>query len=137
MDFDLEDIPMSITVNGAYSTLPNGRRCKSPAYARYIKEFDGYVLTKVNEIKALKSNLEGHTSLVLELVFYFPKDKLFYPDGNPKKLDVSNRIKVIEDLLCNALGIDDSLIFDLHAKKRIAEKESISLCIRPLLEEFV
>lgn len=55
--------------------------------------------------------------------------------GTVRKLDLSNRVKFIEDCVCDALGIDDSHIFRIILNKRDAEDESTHIEIRPLAEE--
>jgi Holliday junction resolvase RusA-like endonuclease len=130
--YELKGIPMSITVNQAYSTLPNGKRVRSSKYNAYIKEFEGYIYTRKQEINRLKVNLDGHNKLIAELSFEFEKERLYQPNGTPKKMDLSNRVKVVEDLIFKYLEIDDSLVFKLIAEKKEGPKNIINCSIRPL-----
>ncbi len=53
----------------------------------------------------------------LEFEFKFPAAKLFTKDERYKKLDLSNRIKVAEDAVCEVLGFDDKAVFEVLATK--------------------
>lgn len=59
--------------------------------------------------------------LALSLEFFWPASKLTTKDGRPKRIDVSNRIKGIEDAICDGLDFDDSQFVRVHAVKRIDE----------------
>ena len=43
---------------------------------------------------------------------------VFNLDGTAKKLDSSNRIKVLEDAIAEATGIDDRYFWSVHIEKR-------------------
>jgi crossover junction endodeoxyribonuclease RusA len=51
---------------------------------------------------------EGYLSLVLE--FYF---------ASPLKRDLDGGLKITLDALCEALGVNDNRVVDLHLTKRI------------------
>lgn len=55
--------------------------------------------------------------------------------GAVKKVDLSNRVKFIEDCVCDALGIDDSHIFRVVLNKRDAAEDLTLIEIRPLADE--
>ncbi|MBZ0138018.1 MAG: RusA family crossover junction endodeoxyribonuclease [Planctomycetes bacterium] len=59
----------------------------------------------------------------------------FTRKGLVRKVDVSNRVKFIEDCVCTALGIDDSHIFRVVLTKRDAPQEFTLIEIRPLAAE--
>jgi|SRR5690606_2868862 len=54
----------------------------------------------------------------------------FTKSGSVRKLDLSNRVKFIEDCVCTALGIDDSHIFRVVLTKHDSETELTELEIR-------
>lgn len=63
------------------------------------------------------------TALVLDIVFYVrrpKKPKHKYPIVRP---DTDNYVKLVLDALNGLAWRDDSIITDLHVKKRYAEKE--------------
>jgi Holliday junction resolvase RusA-like endonuclease len=53
----------------------------------------------------------------------------FTRDGSLRQVDVSNRIKFLEDCLCQALGIDDRQFFKVVLTKHHAEAEQTTICI--------
>lgn len=55
--------------------------------------------------------------------------------GTVRKVDLSNRVKFIEDCVCDALGIDDSHIFRVVLNKRDAADDLTLIEIRPLADE--
>lgn len=84
-----------------------------------IHIFDGPTKTTLkdflNEIRSKK--------LCLIVQVYFKRERLFTKDGRIKKLDISNRIKSVEDCICKAIGIDDSQIFRVVAEKCVTDCE--------------
>lgn len=44
-------------------------------------------------------------------------DRWFTRTGTPKKADIDNRIKAAQDAVMSAIGIDDSHIFEVIARK--------------------
>jgi Holliday junction resolvase RusA-like endonuclease len=50
-------------------------------------------------------------------------------DGALRQVDVSNRVKFLEDCLCHALGIDDRQFFKVVLTKHHAETEQTNICI--------
>lgn len=51
-------------------------------------------------------------------------------DGEPRKLDVTNRVKAVEDALAKAIGIDDSRFNPVRLVKRWAETESVVIEVK-------
>jgi len=61
----------------------------------------------------------------LHLKFYFTFKDLFTKKNEIKRLDVSNRIKLIEDQLAEHLGIDDRYFFKVTAEKILGDDRSV------------
>ena len=57
-------------------------------------------------------------TLYLHLVINLHRSRLHTKDGRIKRLDVSNRIKILEDALANWLGFDDSQVWHVSATKK-------------------
>jgi len=71
--------------------------------------------------------------------YYFYSNTAITKKGLPSKTsgDVDGKIKLIQDAMCEALGVDDSIIFEITAKKIFSAKNSITAIIRTLpLESF-
>jgi Holliday junction resolvase RusA-like endonuclease len=63
----------------------------------------------------------------LHIAFHLP---CFTKKGAVRKVDLSNRIKFIEDCVCEALGIDDSHVFRIVLTKHHSESEMTCLEVR-------
>jgi Holliday junction resolvase RusA-like endonuclease len=63
----------------------------------------------------------------LHIDFHLP---CFTKKGAVRKVDLSNRIKFIEDCVCEALGIDDSHVFRIVLTKHHSESELTSIEVR-------
>lgn len=61
--------------------------------------------------------------------------RAFCADGQVRKVDLTNRVKFLEDCLCGALGIDDSHIFRVVLTKIHADEEKTAIELRPLADQ--
>lgn len=94
------------TINTAYGRNRSGRRYLSAAG----KQFKSAV--KLHCLKIKESLEECPYRLVIEV------HKPWYTkQGKVCRNDISNRIKIAEDALMEALGLDDRFIFEITAKK--------------------
>ena len=115
-----------------YRTLPNYRRCKTKYLIDFEKDFELWVLLNKGTINLIKKELSGHKYLKLDLKFYLKRTTLFCLNNTVKKMDISNRIKAVEDSISNLLEIDDSLFFQVSASKEVADKVGVTATITPL-----
>ena len=113
------EFPMPISTNKAYVTTRSGRRIlssKGKVYKQQVKDIIGQKL-------ALSPNIvpEGPLHLKILLLFLEVENKGWSTGkakNRYKKIDVSNRVKLLEDAICESLGIDDSMFFSLTVRKR-------------------
>lgn len=56
----------------------------------------------------------------------------FTKKGSVRKVDLTNRVKFLEDSICDALGIDDSHIFRVQLLKKHCLEERTVLHLHPL-----
>jgi len=133
LSVSLNQMPMCPSINQAYKTILINRtirRCASKALNEFKKEFKDWVKKNPATVSTARASLEGHeNALRLTLWFYFPHDRIFTKKNAVKRLDVSNRVKIIEDSLCEALGFDDRVFFNINIFKVQSEKECISALI--------
>lgn len=61
--------------------------------------------------------------------------RAFTSDGSVRKVDLTNRVKFLEDCLCSALGIDDSHIFRVTLRKVHSEQEQTRIELRALTDD--
>lgn len=76
----------------------------------------------------------AHPDLLYELVVTV-RLKAFNKDGAVRRVDLTNRVKFLEDCLCAALGIDDSRIFRVVLDKQHSEQEETCIELRPLADQ--
>lgn len=122
-------IPFPPSVNSAYAHFRDRsgtiRRCKSPAVLDWNGKFYAWELVNRHEVRNAKNLLQTLNGLIgMKFAFRMSKQRLFTLKGTPKKLDLSNHIKILEDSITGLLGFDDSLVFKLEAEKIPHEKKS-------------
>lgn len=117
--FCFPNIPFPPSVNNAYAySKYKDRMVRSKAHCEYDKLFQTWRLNHYQVLRNAGNTLRGHR-LRLDLCFYCSTDTA---KGGVRKIDLSNRIKLIEDQLARSLGIDDSYIFVITAIKRDVPK---------------
>ena len=95
-------IPLPVAANNAYPTnFKTGRRFISRA-ALNFKHTAGIIVQTTANTNDWES---GSGPLGLRLVLWF-KDN--------RRTDIDGRVKLAQDAICEALGIDDSRIHELH-----------------------
>lgn len=90
-----------------------------------------YKLFKKKIAELLKNQLPPVGIFCLEIHL---KGSFHTKKGKVKKLDLSNRIKALEDAMCEALEYDDSLHFQIKCFKVPATADSTLVCLFPLDE---
>jgi crossover junction endodeoxyribonuclease RusA len=104
-------LPLPPGINNQYATV-NGRRVLS-AEARRFKVGVGEHISRMRfsgEISdaVLAALRGGYLSLFID--FYF---------ATPMKRDLDGGLKIAQDAICEALGINDNRVVDIHLVKRI------------------
>jgi Holliday junction resolvase RusA-like endonuclease len=131
------EIPMlPPTTNHAYTNNGFGGRTLSAAGKKFKNETKVIVARRyATAIKEIKPN----ASLVVLARFYF---KSITNEGWPKKaktrykkLDATNRIKLLEDCLAEALGVDDSCNLAFIPNKCVGTPERTLVYIWSIEEE--
>jgi crossover junction endodeoxyribonuclease RusA len=104
-------MPLPPGVNNQYATV-NGRRVLSAearAYKQAVKrQVDDLVFSGRVTHAMLAKLRESFLSLFID--FYF---------ASPLKRDLDGGLKVTQDALCEALGVNDNRVVDIHLVKRI------------------
>ena len=119
------ETPMPPTLNKSYINTNKGRRLTT--HAKKTKE----TITKVVALYLLKNDINTsklkNSKLFLRVDFYF---KNVENKGWPKKAknrykknDISNRLKLLEDAVSDAVGIDDSNTFEITLTKNQHRQE--------------
>lgn len=123
----LDNLPMPPSVNQCYSQVGR-RRISSSALKKYKHGIVMWAVLNRPSIIELRAELESilvGKKVYLKFHFRFPGKKLKLKQGSqPKKLDVSNRIKPAEDSVTELLGFDDRWVFKIQAEKVEAKGDS-------------
>jgi crossover junction endodeoxyribonuclease RusA len=93
-----------VSVNGRRALSREGRRFKAEVHAR-LDDMRAEGRLPPETLEAIRS---GYLSLFID--FYFP---------TPLKRDLDGGLKITQDALCEALGINDNRVVDIHIVKRI------------------
>lgn len=111
----LTGLPMPPSINGAFVNLPGRGRCKSRIYLDFEVSFRRWAI--INRQARSRLQPKPNYPLKLILVFRLHRSRIFSKKGEIKRFDISNRIKVIEDKICEFLDIDDSIFWKVSAEK--------------------
>lgn len=100
-------LPLPPGVNNQYATV-HGRRVLSPT-ARQWKKQAAVILDRLELPPDFRATLQsGYLALFID--FYFE---------TPLRRDLDGGLKIAQDTICQALGVDDRRVVDIHLVKRI------------------
>ncbi|CAA9571599.1 MAG: endodeoxyribonuclease RusA [uncultured Thermomicrobiales bacterium] len=104
-------LPLPPSVNNQYATVGN-RRVLSKEAARFKRTVKQTFLGAIGDAALGAGERERLQAgfLGLYLDFYF---------ATPLKRDLDGGLKITQDALCEALGLDDRRVVDIHLVKRI------------------
>ena len=112
--------PFPVSVNQIYKTVGfrggHTRRAKSQKYVAYINDCRIWTMRNRTAIHSLRHLVlefvkcpETFVRLNVDLIV--PYKKLYTKKGTVKKIDCSNRIKALLDMVSQIIGVDDSRFF--------------------------
>lgn len=102
----VESLPIS--VNAMYARGRGGRRYKTPTFVEWETTTTMAITRDHPELVTKKREWGYPVFMVYE--FVIPEDKFYLKSGGVRRIDVSNFLKSIEDVVTPLLGIDDSLV---------------------------
>ena len=105
------ELPLPPSINQQYATV-NGRRVLSKASRTYKREV-GKAVRRLRAEGVISDALvaalrEGFLGLFID--FYFE---------TPHRRDLDGGLKITQDAICDALGVNDNRVVDVHLVKRI------------------
>lgn len=113
--------PMSISSNQLYASV-RGRLIKSSAGRHYVAKTYLWANKNRSVVNKLKEILRGKT-LRVDCAFYFPREKLLTKKNTLKRLDWSNRLKILHDCLSDIIEVDDSHFISGYCCKKISDND--------------
>jgi len=129
-----KNLPMSPSSNQLYASV-RGRLIKSSEGRNYALKMHIWAQRHKSTIDKLKEILRGKT-LRVDCAFYFPKSKLITKKNTLKRIDWSNRIKLVHDCLSDAIGVDDSHFISGYCCKKISDNDESYIDITISVEEM-
>jgi crossover junction endodeoxyribonuclease RusA len=104
-------LPLPPSINQQYATV-HGRRVLSRASRRYKKEV-GKAIRRLRAEGVISDALvaalrEGFVGLFIDFFF-----------ETPNRRDLDGGLKITQDAICDALGVNDNRVVDVHLVKRI------------------
>ncbi|HEY7491088.1 MAG TPA: RusA family crossover junction endodeoxyribonuclease [Candidatus Tectomicrobia bacterium] len=128
---DLElRLPLPPSINHQYATV-QGRRVLSRTgreYKTLVAEAVEQWLDSQPRPETIVAQFQGHY-LSLCITFYF---------ATALRRDLDGGLKIAQDALCEALGVNDNLVVEIHLSKRVDRQQPrIELCLTALPSDAV
>jgi hypothetical protein len=134
----VKNFPMPPGSNHLYKTCAVGNRifrAPSRKHKDYKKSVKLWALENPDIIRMMKAKVKDWKALQIERYFMFHYKTIYCKDGRIKKMDVSNRIKALDDSLLGLMGLDDSQIFRGFEEKilmPVGYPECVEIRISPM-----
>jgi len=125
---ELFGFPFPPSTNALYKNAGK-RRVKTHDYKEYEYECEAWEYENIKALKKAIKLLRGEL-VELNLKVFAPKSTWYTKAGKPKKIDVTNRVKALEDCLFKMLDIDDCHVFKCTQEKCISDKKYVDIELR-------
>lgn len=131
----INGLPLPPSINQSYATnFKTRRRFKSKDLTNFEKLIANYWLERNLQLqenrKIIESWIKEKRDLSFTCIFYLDHKRIFTSDMRKKKMDVSNRIKAIEDSIVGWLWYDDCHHTKVMAIKTPTPNESESVTVK-------
>lgn len=144
------EVPMPPSVNALYVNRKGkgGQVALSETARKYREQVKQVVSKKIAQVSTVIKNHDGYGDEIykMEITCYFPKlenPAWFYGktftrgehEGDLKiklrykRVDIDNRIKFLQDWITKCVGLDDSSVFEVTARKVEADEEKVKVSI--------
>lgn len=134
-------LPIPPSENNCYPTnRKTGRRFPSGELKAYQKAMEAWRVNNIRLVNEAKRLLVAPLAtqqkpLRVDRYFALKHSRLYTLSGDVKKLDASNRIKPLDDALCeNILGMDDRWIWSGKAEKIASLDEECCIVVMSLFD---
>lgn len=136
---NLKRIPIPPSSNNMYATIfGKGKswRTKSRDSRQWESDVSNWALAHADEIRQIKERLKDLKPgevIHVDTQFSFTRERILTKQSKPKKLDTSNRIKPIHDILSKLIEIDDCYFWHGSFSKIIVarpEQEGVDITLR-------
>jgi len=118
------------SANNAYSNLPRGGRMLSKEGKGYKTSVSSFIIQHhQKDIRDIKKNWPYGLAVKLTFEDLYNSTWPGKAANRYKKVDVSNRIKLLEDAIVDSLGIDDSQLLAVMAVKQVGCPEATHIIV--------
>jgi Holliday junction resolvase RusA-like endonuclease len=116
-----------MTINQAYPANAQGRRFLCPKGKEYKKAISLATTNSILAQEFIPDSKFYKLSVAIKLTDFYTKDNRV----SKKRPDASNTIKLIEDAVCEMVGIDDNLVIhpSAYIHPQNFEKDSIEITL--------
>ena len=128
----ISNIDLPPSVNKIYKSIGKGRRALTTEGKAYKRSIIDSLIPEIVNYPSFKENQPLSLSITLHLEALVNKGWPKKTKKRYKRIDVSNRIKLLEDALFECLGIDDCNVISLTINKVQSDEERshVELTIR-------
>ena len=127
------NLPFPPSVNQAYATTRSGRRLLT-SEGKLFKQSIRDIIGQKYAVLTPELARIGEVPLSLTITLYTQTENKGWSQGKAKnrykRVDVSNRVKLLEDAVFESLDVDDSLVFSLHVYKVSSDDEYVHLTLK-------
>lgn len=126
-------LPFPPSVNKAYATTRSGRRLLT-SEGKLFKQSVRDIIGQKYAVATPELSRIGTVPLELTITLYTATENKGWLQGKAKnrykRVDVSNRVKLLEDAVFESLDSDDCLVFSLHVHKVQSDDEYVHLLLK-------
>lgn len=108
------DLPVIPSANRLYRNMPRRGRVKTGEYRRFCRAAGMATLAAIHRRGLGKPRFECLARLRFELDVM---GSWLTKAGEPRRVDIDNRIKAAQDAVLGALGLDDRHVWEVEARK--------------------
>jgi hypothetical protein len=131
----ITNYPLPPSENQIYRNVPGVGRVATKELKDYRKSCEYYHLNNPQVFETIKEFIVDRWKKAdhfkVDYYFTFKRERLYTKDNRPKKLDVANRIKAVQDCFFHSLGMDDKHVFATSIEKIIGEQECVTIVMHP------
>jgi Holliday junction resolvase RusA-like endonuclease len=133
----IPDLPMPPSANELYRNVMGVGRVATKELKDYKSAMKRWAFANNYLVREIADVVAKWRFIDVSANFHFRHSRIITLDGRAKKIDTSNRLKALHDSLAEALGIDDKVFWNVHAKKLVLREETMTEHVDIYLEQIV
>lgn len=132
MEISIRGFPMPPSSNNAYINSESGGRVKARSTREYQDTVKWWAIQNAHQMNRLRDwvlMLPPKHAIRLDRMFNFMPHKILTKNGEPKRNDTTNRIKLLDDAVSALIGIDDCYFWNGYVDKSPIIVEGLQECV--------